>query len=122
MAVPGVAITVVGREVRTMPPTLGMHAIENFERRGISAETAVRFGIYTASRIASGEVIPDTHGNIIVFPFWEHGKCVNEKFRAQGKRFWQTPGGRRTFYNSDVLDDPNLATGQIPLVVTEGEI
>ena len=105
-----------------MPPTLGMHAIENFERRGISAETAVRFGIYTASRIASGEVIPDTHGNIIVFPFWEHGKCVNEKFRAQGKRFWQTPGGRRTFYNSDVLDDPNLATGQIPLVVTEGEI
>ena len=102
--------------------TLGPVGIEAFERRNISAETAARFAIYTASRALDGEVIPDSAGNIVVFPFVEHGAVVNEKFRAPGKKFWQRQGGRRTFWNADALDDPPLATGPLSLVITEGEI
>jgi len=88
------------------------------EIRGISTETALRFGIYTADEHGA----PSGVGNVIVFPFWEHGVSVNEKFRAPGKKFWQRSGGRRTFWNSDVLDDPALHSGHMPLVITEGEI
>lgn len=102
--------------------TLGPIGIGAFERRSISAETAARFAIYTASRAHDGEVIPDSAGNIVVFPFIEHGAVVNEKFRAPGKKFWQRQGGRRTFWNADALDDPALETGQLSLVITEGEI
>jgi len=80
-----------------------------FERRGISAETAARYEIYT-------------DGKVVVFPYFEHGAVVNEKYRAPGKKFWQTKGGKRTFWNADALDDPALETGQMALVITEGEI
>lgn len=100
--------------------TLGRHGIAAFEGRGISAETAVRCGAYTA-RKADGGVVPDPDGNVVVFPFVEHGVIVAEKYRAPGKVFWQRAGGRRTFWNSDVLDDPALESG-VPLVITEGEI
>lgn len=102
--------------------TLGPIGLEAFERRRICPETAVRFGIFTASRSADGEVLPDGNGNIIVFPFLEHGAVVNEKYRAPGKKFWQRAGGRRTFWNVDALDDPGLESGQLPLVITEGEL
>lgn len=102
--------------------TLGPIGLEAFERRSISPETAVRFAIYTASRQADGQVIPDSTGNVVVFPFIEHGAVVNEKYRAPGKKFWQRTGGRRTFWNADALDDPSLETGQNALVITEGEL
>lgn len=102
--------------------TLGPKGMEAFERRSINPETAVRFAIFTASRKGGGEVLPDPNGNIIVFPFLEHGRSVNEKYRGPGKKFWQRQGGRRTFWNSDALDDPALETGQMPLVITEGEL
>jgi twinkle protein len=102
--------------------TLGPIGIEAFERRSISAETAARFAIYTASRAVDGSVIPDGNGNIVVFPFIEHGAVVNEKYRGPGKKFWQRTGGRRTFWNADALDDPSLETGQLSLVITEGEL
>ncbi|WP_316176239.1 AAA family ATPase [Bradyrhizobium sp. SZCCHNRI1073] len=102
--------------------TLGPIGIEAFERRSISAETAARFAIYTASRTLDGEVVPDSAGNIVVFPFVEHGAVVNEKYRAPGKKFWQRGGGRRTFWNADALDDPGLESGHLSLVITEGEI
>lgn len=101
--------------------TLGPVGIEAFERRNISAETAARFAIYTA-RHSDGVVIPDSAGNIVVFPFVEHGAVVNEKYRGPGKKFWQRNGGRRTFWNSDALDDPSLESGQLSLVITEGEL
>lgn len=97
---------------------IGMSAIE---RRGLNPETAVRFGLYTA-RSESGEVVPDVNGNIVVFPFEEHGVTVNEKYRAPGKKFWQSKGGKKTFFNADALDDPALEDGRMALVVTEGEI
>lgn len=97
---------------------IGMKAIEG---RGLNPETAVRFGLYTA-RSESGEVVPDVNGNIVVFPFDEHGVTVNEKYRAPGKKFWQSKGGKKTFFNADALDDPALEDGRMALVVTEGEI
>lgn len=88
------------------------------ELRGISTETALRFGIYTADEHGK----QSGTGNVIVFPFLEHGVSVNEKYRAPGKKFWQRAGGRRTFWNSDALDDPALQNGQMPLIITEGEL
>jgi twinkle protein len=100
---------------------LGPIGVEAFERRGVQAETAARFGIYTASHL-DGEVVPDPSGSIVVFPFLERGLTGKEKYRAPGKKFWQSTGGRRTFWNSDALDDPALEAGHMPLVITEGEI
>jgi twinkle protein len=101
---------------------LGPAGIAAFERRGISVETAVRLGVYTARRGDDNQSIPDAKGNVVVFPFIERDVIVNEKFRGPGRRFWQRAGGKRTFYNSDVLDDPALEDGRLPLVITEGEI
>lgn len=101
---------------------LGATGAEAFERRGISAETAAKFEIYTAARDAAGEVVPDSKGNIVVFPFLERGAVVNEKYRGPGKKFWQRQGGRRTFWNADALDDPALEAGTMALIITEGEI
>jgi twinkle protein len=103
-----------------MSKVLGRAAVQVFEDRGISAETAAKYEIYTARK--NGEVIePSERGNIIVFPFLERGTSVNEKYRALPKKFWQRSGGRRTFWNSDALDDPALADGRMPLIITEGE-
>jgi twinkle protein len=102
--------------------TLGPIGVELFERRNISAETAARYGIYTARRQSDAIVIPASDGNVVVFPFVERGIVVNEKYRAPGKKFWQLSGGRRTFWNSDALDDPALEAGHQSLVITEGEI
>lgn len=97
---------------------IGMKAIEG---RGLNPETAVRFNLYTG-RSENGEVVPDANGNIVVFPFEEHGVTVNEKYRAPGKKFWQSKGGKKTFFNADALDDPALGDGRMALVITEGEI
>jgi twinkle protein len=96
---------------------IGMKAIE---KRGLDPEICARLEVHTA-RSENGEVIADPNGNIIVFPYIEHGVTVAEKYRAAGKRFWQKAGGRRTFYNSDVLDDPALENGSAALIITEGE-
>jgi twinkle protein len=101
---------------------LGAIGITAFEKRGISAETVARFGIYTARRADDGSAVPSERGNIVVFPFVDRGAVVNEKYRGPGKKFWQRAGGKRTFWNVDALDDPALETGQMPLIITEGEI
>jgi twinkle protein len=105
---------------------LGPLGIKAFEARGINVETAVKFGIYTARTtgdISPGKpILADPNGNIVVFPFVEHGNVVAEKYRAPNKVFWQRKGGKRTFWNSDVLDDPALEAGTAALVITEGEI
>jgi twinkle protein len=104
---------------------LGQVAIDLLEERRISPETASDFGIYTGRMQGDDDdrrVVPDLYGNIIVFPFMEHGVAVNEKYRAPGKRFWQRKGGRKTFWNADVLDDPALiAEHAEKLYITEGE-
>lgn len=102
---------------------IGPDGIKFLETRGISEEVAVHYGIATASSVGS-EVRADSNGSLILFPFVEHGNVVAEKYRTlKGeKKFWQRPGGRRTFWNSDVLDDPSLVDGREPLIITEGEI
>jgi twinkle protein len=103
-----------------MKGTLGTAAVEFLDKRGISAEIAARFGIFTCKTSPSG-LVPDQNGTIIAFPYFEHGNVVGEKYRAPGKKFWQREGGRRTFYNADVLDDPALQADH-PLIITEGEL
>ena len=103
--------------------SLSERGAQAFEDRGISAETAVRLGVFTGRGRKDDEtgnswVEPDPKGNIIVFPTIEHGVVVNEKYRAPGKKIWQKPGGKRTFYNVDVLDDPALERGDYALIIT----
>ncbi len=93
-----------------------------FESRAISSETVHRMGIYSGMRDASGEVALHPVGNVIAFPFLEGGRVVAEKYRAAPKRFWQRPNPRRTFYNSDILDDPALQQSTAALVIVEGEL
>lgn len=77
-----------------------------FLKRGVDPETAVNQGVHTGN---AGE---------LVFPFYEQGKVVNNKYRAPQKRFWQDKDGVQTWYNHDILLDPTLQT----LIVTEGEM
>jgi twinkle protein len=97
---------------------IGMTAIE---RRGLDPEIVARLQIHTG-RSDNGEVVADPNGNVIVFPYFEHGAIVAEKYRAAGKKFWQKVGGRKTFYNADILDDPSLESGAAALTLTEGEL
>lgn len=101
---------------------LGPKGAAALEGRGISLETAARFGIYTGRGGEGGTFEPDEAGSVVAFPFIDRGEVVAEKYRGPGKRFWQRAGGRRTFWNADALDDPGLASGALPLVITEGEI
>ncbi len=59
---------------------------------------------------------------VVVFPFVERGVEVARKYRGPKKTFWQEAGGRRTFWNSDVMDDAALEEGRHALIITEGEI
>lgn len=99
--------------------------IDWLHRRKIDPETALRYGVFTASReSASGVFVPDGRGTTIAFPFMENGVQVACKYRGPDKRFEQDRDGRRTFWNSDVLDDPALADKRAhkALIITEGEI
>ena len=102
--------------------TLGIKGAEAFENRGLSLETAARLGIYTGRHTGDDGVVPDAGGNIVVFPFVDHGVVVAEKYRAPGKKFWQRAGGKRTFWNADVLDDPAIVRGDYAAIITEGEL
>lgn len=105
--------------------TISDRALKWFDSRGISGETVVRMSVYSGRRVGGGgnsSVEPHAMGDVIAFPFLENGEVVAEKYRAAGKQFSQRPNPRRTFYNSDVLDDPALATGNAALVIVEGEI
>lgn len=105
--------------------TVNPAVVEWLGRRGIDPETVARMGIYSGRRRDIGaetSVEPHAKGNIIAFPFVDRGEVVAEKYRTADKKFWQRPGGRKTFYNADVLDDPALREGTAALVITEGEI
>lgn len=106
-----------------MTVILGSKAVTALERRGISVELAAQCGLHTIRWDAEAETaVPDPNGNTIAFPFIENGNVVGEKYRAPGKKFWQRKGGRKTFWNADALNDPALERGDLPLVITEGEL
>lgn len=109
--------------------TLSRKAEEWFAARAIDPEIVSRMGIYSGRRDGSGDsatVVPDPSGDILVFPYLEGDKEVAAKYRGRpradgSKVMWQRPNGRRTFYNSSILDAPELVDGKLPLVITEGE-
>jgi twinkle protein len=106
----------------TVDRTLSPLALKGLERRRICAEIASKYGVHSGSSSQpGGEVVPDANGNVLVFPYVDRGVEVAVKYRAPGKKFWQREGGRRTFWNADVLDDPALRDGRAALVITEGE-
>lgn len=83
-----------------------------FERRCISRATVDAFKIQS-----------DAHGNI-VFPFYQNGVLVFEKFRAPRKpipgdphgKEWRAPGTKPILFGMD------MCSFSYPLVITEGEI
>ena len=96
-----------------------------FEGRGISEENLRDMGVYSGQHRQTGdsfEVVPHPRGNIIVFPYFDGGSVVNAKYRGSDKKFYQTPGGKKVFYNRNILDDPQLMEGRAPLIIVEGEI
>ena len=72
---------------------LGPKGATALEGRGLSLETAARFGIYTGRALDGGGFEPDEAGSVVAFPFVDRGEVVAEKYRAPGKRFWQRAGG-----------------------------
>lgn len=101
--------------------TLSELHIDWFSSRGIDAETLVKLGVYSGNK-AGTAVTPSATGNVLVFPFKDRGAVVQNKYRGPNKTFWQDAGGRRTFWNADVMDDAALESGQSALIITEGEI
>lgn len=92
------------------------------ETRGLDPELCARMQLYSGRRAEDGSVTASRTGNILAFPFIRKGQEVGTKYRGPQKRFWQRPDGQKRFFNADVLDDPGLADGRLPLVITEGEI
>lgn len=101
--------------------TISVKHLEWLESRSISVEAATNMGLYSAKRGTTG-VEPDENGSILVYPYFENGVEVNAKYRAPGKRFWQMQGGKKVFWNRDILQDPSVLDGTHPLVITEGEM
>jgi hypothetical protein len=100
---------------------LGPKGVAFLKDRGLDPEVAGKYGLYTGRALAEGKVVPDRDGDVIVFPYFERGTVVAEKYRTRAKRFWQRRNGRRTFWNSDVLDDPAALPGCGGLLVLAGE-
>lgn len=94
----------------TFPPTEEIYLY--FEQRKISRETVDAFLIRS-----------DKDGNI-VFPFYENGVCVFEKFRRPWKpkenekkmKEWRTPGTKPILFGMD------MCVFSKPLIITEGQI
>jgi twinkle protein len=103
--------------------TLSPLALQGLEKRRICPETAAKFGVHSGSwtKTEPREVVPDPNGNVLVFPYVDHGAEVAAKYRSPGKAYSQREGGKRTFWNADVMDDPALHDGQQALVICEGE-
>lgn len=91
------------------------------QKRGINPATAEHIGIYSGQRQATG-VEPSASGTILVFPYFEGGKVVAEKYRMAHKQFSQRPNPRKTFFNADILTDEALQKGDAALVICEGEM
>lgn len=89
--------------------------------RGIDTEVALKLGVRSVIAVAGQTTTPDPRGDVLAFPYFEDGRIVAEKYRAAGKRFWQREGGKKTFYNVDVLSDPFLTSGSSDLIIVEGE-
>lgn len=53
--------------------------------------------------------------DVILFPFYRDGECINIKYRERGKKFKQTTGRESILYKFDDIEDAQT-------IITEGEI
>ena len=86
------------------------------EERGISSETAVKFGVL--SKKIGGS-------NCLALPYKDQGKDQCYKIRPVNSKnpcFWHGNEDERGkhFFNADCLSDPSLS--DYPLIITEGEL
>lgn len=87
--------------------------LEILERRGLDAETLVRFGVASSPRNDGGEWVE--------IPYKVNGEIVNKKYRTISgeKRFYQEANASKSFWNIDILKDETLCNE--PVIITEGE-
>ena len=77
------------------------------QNRGISIQTAQKFGLYTLN-------------NNLCFPYYYDGKVVNIKHRSKDKRFSQEAGALQTLFNIDRLKESWKAKKSV--IFVEGEM
>lgn len=87
--------------------------LEWLENRKISGELATKFGL-TTTRV--GEK------NWLTVPYVERGRTINHKYRTiTAKDHRMDKDAPLTLCNHDCLLDPRVQSGQLPVIVTEGE-
>jgi twinkle protein len=86
--------------------------IVGFEKRGISNDTILRFGVSEAI-----EWMPGAKAEVkaLCFNYYRGEELVNIKFRAKGKDFKLAPSAELIFYNINAIQDEETA------VIVEGE-
>lgn len=98
------------------------------EARNLTAETAIRFEIYTTSR-PDGDAEPtlDDSAQYLAIPYFEGGQRVAVRFRDMREdcphedRYRSTKGDKPRIFNRDVIAEDVGLLDQ-PLIVTEGEL
>lgn len=93
--------------------TLPKETIQYFEKRGISNDTLIRFGITQCT-----EWMPKANKEVpaICFNYIRNDEIINIKFRAKDKDFKLHKNSELIFYNLDSLKNETTA------VIVEGEI
>lgn len=93
--------------------TVSKETIRYFEKRGISNNTIIRFGITEAK-----EWMPlhEQEVHTVCFNYFRNEQLVNIKFRAAKKAFKMVKDAELIFYNLDAIKDGKTA------VIVEGEI
>jgi twinkle protein len=93
--------------------TLSKKSIEFFEKRGISNNTLIRFGITEAK-----EWMPQFEKDVqtICFNYFRNDELVNIKFRGPQKSFKLSKDSELIFYNLDSIK------GEKEVVIVEGEM
>lgn len=107
---------------------LSNRAVRFLEARGITAETATRFELYTTSRPdGAAEATLDDSAQYLAIPYHEGGQRVAVRFRdmredcPKAERYKSCSGDKPRLFNRDVLADDSGLLGE-PCIVTEGEL
>ena len=86
--------------------------IDWFEKRGISNNTLLRFGITEAIEWMPGA---KSEVRVICFNYFMYGALINIKFRGPQKEFKLSKGGKLIFYNIDAIENDKI------VIIVEGE-
>ena len=86
--------------------------LEWFSRRGISRETVEFFKIYN-----DFQSFGEQKEKCICFPYYHNYSVINVKYRANGKKFKQIQGAKRSLFNFDNIDKESKE-----IIFVEGEM